>query len=191
MFAARRKPKIVWCPVAPPSAEKAARWPGQTKDSRRGYVHKHPRHRAPIHESTPSVPRFSDNHWTVRLNINNWRHTVKSTLRDCPGRLGTLRGLSERFTINAGRRLTAPVVLLLMVAALIAPLASPSPASASLCPPGMVQGPDTEVVNADGSITRTPGPCVPAPRIDFLVDRSSTSIRATTRVMGFRRLSTM
>ena len=92
---------------------------------------------------------------------------MKSTLRDCPGRLGALRDLSGRLAFSTGRHLTAPVVLLLMVAALIAPLASPSPAEASLCPPGMVQGPDIDVVNADGSVTRTPGPCVPAPRIDF------------------------
>src|SRR5436190_12111707 len=33
-------------------------------------------------------------------------------------------------------------------------------ASATLCPTGMEPGPDIEVVNADGSVTRTPGPCV-------------------------------
>ena len=69
---------------------------------------------------------------------------MNPTLRNCPGRLGALRGLSGRLAFTAGRRLTAPVVLLLLVAALIAPLTTPSSAGATTCPPGMVPGPDIE-----------------------------------------------
>jgi sortase (surface protein transpeptidase) len=51
---------------------------------------------------------------------------------------------------------------------LVATLSTPvtPPAEATLCPEGYVLGPDKEVVNSDGSVTRTPGDCVPAPKIN-------------------------
>lgn len=63
-------------------------------------------------------------------------------------------------TERSWRVLAVAVVALAMLLSLL-PM-TVEPASASLCPPGYVLGPDQEVVNPDGSITRTPGDCIPA-----------------------------
>jgi LPXTG-site transpeptidase (sortase) family protein len=64
-----------------------------------------------------------------------------------------------RSGINVVRWLAVAAVALALLAS-IAP-ATTSPAGATICPEGYELGPDKEVVNSDGSVTRTPGDCIP------------------------------
>ena len=61
---------------------------------------------------------------------------------------------------RAASRILATSLGALLLALTLLPLLGQQ-VSATFCAPGYKPGPDTEVVNADGSITRIPGPCVP------------------------------
>jgi LPXTG-site transpeptidase (sortase) family protein len=63
------------------------------------------------------------------------------------------------------RWLTLAALALALIAS-VAPAATPS-AGATTCPEGYVLGPDKEVVNSDGSVTRTPGDCIPAKTLNI------------------------
>jgi hypothetical protein len=74
-------------------------------------------------------------------------------------------------------RCLALAAVLLGVVASLSPVLTPA-VSATSCPEGYVLGPDTEVVNSDGSVTRIPGDCIPKPTLDesagLLADLSGT-----------------
>ena len=55
----------------------------------------------------------------------------------------------------------ARIVLVALFLGLSFATLQPKSTSATLCPPGYEPGPSVDVVNGDGTVTRTPGPCVP------------------------------
>ncbi len=89
-------------------------------------------------------------------------------------------------------RWVALAAIIFAVVATLAPAASQE-AEATTCPPGYVPGPDKDIVNSDGSISRTPGDCVQAGSVNVQggllgnVDAQDQNDVATPEVEGIQR----